>query len=83
MKNQIAFLDKIYKLNNFHYNNSKQFKNILDVLFPKNKKKTLENLPFIPAKLFKEIELKSIIDKNIFKILLLQEPVVLKHQKSS
>lgn len=70
MKNQISFLDKIYELNNFHYKNSKKFKKILDALFQKNKKKTLENLPFIPAKLFKEIELKSIIDKNIFKILL-------------
>ena len=70
MKNQISFLDKIYKLNNFHYNNSKKFKNILDVLFPGIKKKTLENLPFIPAKLFKEMELKSIVDKDIFKILL-------------
>ena len=70
MKNKNSFLDKIYELNNFHYKNSKKFRNILDVLFTKNKKKTLENLPFIPAKLFKEMELKSIIDKNIFKILL-------------
>ena len=70
MKNKNSFLDKIYELNNFHYKNYKKFRNILDVLFTKNKKKTLENLPFIPAKLFKEMELKSIIDKNIFKILL-------------
>ena len=41
----------------------------MDFLHSSNKEKTLENLPFLPAKIFKEVELKSVPKKNIFKIL--------------
>ena len=63
------FLGKINKLNNFHYENSSQFRKIIDLIYPLKKIKILEDIPFIPAKLFKELELKSIPNKKIFKIL--------------
>ncbi len=63
------FLDKINKLNNFHYKNSNQYRKIIDLIFPFKKIKILEDVPFIPAKLFKELELKSISNKKVFKIL--------------
>ena len=63
------FLGKINKLNNFHYKNSSQFRKIIDLIYPIKKIKTLEDIPFIPAKLFKELELKSIPNKKVFKIL--------------
>ena len=63
------FLNKINQLNNFHYKNSNQFKKIIDLIYPLKRVKILEDIPFIPAKLFKELELKSIPNKKIFKIL--------------
>lgn len=57
-------------LTKFHYKNSKKYKNILDLKgFNLSKTYSLENLPFIPARIFKDIELKSINNKNIFKVL--------------
>jgi len=63
------FLNKINQLNNFHYKNSNQFKKIIDLIYPLKRVKILEDIPFIPAKLFKELELKSIPNKKVFKIL--------------
>ena len=63
------FLNKINQLNNFHYKNFNQFKKIIDLIYPLKRVKILEDIPFIPAKLFKELELKSIPNKKVFKIL--------------
>lgn len=64
-----SFLDKILKLNSYHYKNSSEFKNITNYFFKKKKITELKDIPFIPARLFKEVNLKSIPDKKIFKIL--------------
>lgn len=69
MKNQNLFENKIYNLTKFHYKNSKEYKKLIDILHFSKIKKNLEDIPFIPAKLFKEVDLKSIPDKKIFKIL--------------
>ena len=69
MNNQNQFFKEIYKLTKFHYKNSKEYKKILDLLYPAKVKKNIESIPFIPAKLFKDIELKSISNKKVFKIL--------------
>ena len=58
----------MFYLHNFHYRKSKDYKRITNSIF-NNKIKKIEQIPFIPAKLFKEIDLKSIPDSNIFKIL--------------
>ena len=69
MNKSRGFLDKINKLNNFHYENSNQFRKIIDLIYPLKRIKILEDIPFIPAKLFKELELKSIPNKKVFKVL--------------
>ena len=69
MKNQNLFENKIYDLTKFHYKNSKEYKKLIDILHSSKIKKNLEDIPFIPTKLFKEVDLKSIPDKKIFKIL--------------
>ena len=69
MRNKNQFSKEIYKLTKFHYNNSKEYKKIVDLLYPSKIKQTIESIPFIPAKLFKEIDLKSVPDSKVFKIL--------------
>jgi phenylacetate-coenzyme A ligase PaaK-like adenylate-forming protein len=64
-----SFLVQIIKLNEFHYNNSIEFKKITNLFFKKSKIKKIESIPFIPARLFKEIDLKSIPNIKIFKTL--------------
>ncbi len=64
-----SFLKEILKLNNYHYKNSSEFKKITKFFFKKEKITELKDIPFIPAKLFKEASLKSIPEKKIFKIL--------------
>ena len=70
------FLSKIHKLTKFHYKNSKEYKKIVDNLYFSKLKKNLESIPFIPTNLFKYINLKSIPEKKIFKILNRQELVL-------
>ena len=69
MRNQKQFSKEIYKLTKFHYNNSKEYKKIVDLLYSSKIKEKIESIPFIPAKLFKDIDLKSVPDKDVFKIL--------------
>ena len=72
-KDRKTFLFKkiLNKLTFHHYQNSKEYKKLLD-FFGYNQKKirNIDEIPFLPARLFKEIELKSISRKKIFKILL-------------
>tara|TARA_B100000242_G_C43035746_1_gene482884 strand:+ start:805 stop:1806 length:1002 start_codon:yes stop_codon:yes gene_type:complete len=69
--NKNNFLDNINDLTKFHYENSIEYKKILDFFkYKKNILHNLEDLPFLPARLFKEIKLKSIPDKKVFKTLL-------------
>ena len=63
------FEKEINSLISFHYKNSKDYKKILDLLGYKLKWKKLDEVPFLPAKLFKEFELRSIPKKKIFKTL--------------
>ena len=58
----------LIKLTKHHYSNSSEYKKILDFLFIK-KFTNLESLPFLPVNLFKDLNLKSIPEKSIFKIL--------------
>ena len=72
-KDRKTFLFKkiLNKLTFHHYQNSKEYKKLLD-FFGYNQKKirNIDEIPFLPARLFKEFELKSISRKKIFKILL-------------
>lgn len=64
------FLEKINKLTEFHYKHSAEFKNIIDRVY--NKKifsSSIKDVPYLPVNLFKEINLKSVPDNKVFKIL--------------
>ena len=63
------FEKKINSLTLYHYKNSKDYKKILDLLGYRFKRRKLDEVPFLPAKLFKEFELRSISKKKIFKTL--------------
>ncbi len=70
IKNKKEFLNNIKKLLYHHYKNCAEIKNF----FKKqninlSKVKKIENLPFIPVKIFKKLDLKSIEKKKVFKIL--------------
>ena len=66
-KNKI-FEKNILALSKDHYRKSVEYKKVVDFLYSKKFDK-LENIPFLPVNLFKHLDLKSIPDKSIFKIL--------------
>lgn len=64
------FLDEINELSQFHYLNCDEYKKIIYHLFGNSPfGKTLEDMPFIPVSLFKEMELKSVSADSIFKVI--------------
>ena len=63
------FLKEINILNKYHYKHSKEFKKIIDFLNYNLTSKNLEDLPFLPARLFKEFKLLSVAPRTIFKVL--------------
>ena len=67
--------DSLYKealsdLTNFHYEKSEPYKKILKLLdYNREYPNEADNLPFIPVRLFKEYELRSVPKKDIIKIM--------------
>ena len=61
----IKIMNVIHKI---HFNGSKEFKLVIKK-FNSIKINQIENIPFLVARLFKEIDMKSIEKKDIFKIL--------------
>ena len=62
------FLKEILKLNNYHKKNSEIYRNIVKIKH-KNRIIKIEDLPFLPTRIFKNLNLKTINDKSVFKIL--------------
>lgn len=62
------FFGEIKSLTEHHYNNCEGYKKIIDKLNIdiKNIEKT-EDIPYIPVRLFKEFDLKSVSDEDVFK----------------
>lgn len=57
-------------LTKYHYGKCEKYKKILDKLNINIKElKSLKDIPFIPVRLFKEFELKSVSNEEVFKIL--------------
>ena len=55
------FVDEINKLTLYHYNNCKQYKIILDTLnFSPSKNYPLNEIPYLPVRIFKDYDLMSI-----------------------
>ena len=66
-KEEILF-SELKELTQKHYESCPQYKNILDMQSIKPSEITKkENIPYIPVRLFKEYELKSVQDDEIFK----------------
>ena len=64
--NKLFFKNHINYLTKYHYLKSRNYKKILDMFnYNKNKNYDLENLPFITANLFKDLELRSIKKKEL------------------
>jgi phenylacetate-coenzyme A ligase PaaK-like adenylate-forming protein len=65
---KVFFLDRILRLFNHHLNQSKEFYRMMaSVDFNKYNVSTLEDLPFIPVRLFKMFELTSVPKENVVK----------------
>ena len=57
-------------LTKHHYNNCEIYKNMLDAIdFDEKNVKTYYDLPFIPVSLFKQLELKSVPQDEVFKVM--------------
>jgi len=67
---KIFFEKYINLITAHHYKNSYHYKNYLKKInYDITKKKNINDIPFIPVRLFKELDLLSIAKKNIFKTL--------------
>lgn len=64
-----AILSKeLGELTQYHYKNCPQYRNMLDGMgFDVYAPHTVEELPFLPVRLFKNLQLKSISDSEVFK----------------
>jgi len=66
---ELLLKEILNNLTKHHYQNCKEYQQILNTVFKYdiNKDYSIEDLPFIPVRLFKELELKS--TKEVFKIM--------------
>ena len=62
------FIDIINIIHKIHFNSSEEFKLVMKK-FNSIKINKIENIPFLIARLFKEVDMKSVAKKDIFKIL--------------
>tara|TARA_Y100001960_G_scaffold333724_1_gene440543 strand:+ start:1992 stop:3062 length:1071 start_codon:yes stop_codon:yes gene_type:complete len=64
------FNKSLFSLNNYHYNNCKEYKSILNTLnYNKNICSRYEDFPYIHVSLFKDYNLSSISKEKIYKIM--------------
>lgn len=64
-------LNEVKELTEYHRENCKEYSSYLDAIgYTVNQAKSLQEIPFVPIRLFKELELKSIPDKEVFKTML-------------
>ena len=62
------FMDVLHKLTKYHYANCPKYRRILDTFgFDVNIKHPIEDIPFIPVRLFKDYELLSVEKSQIIK----------------
>lgn len=64
------FKKRILSLTNFHYKNSIEYKKIIDDSENNGPNfKQIEDIPFLPVRLFKMYDLKSVDTKDVYKVL--------------
>lgn len=65
-----TLLEELKELTDFHSTHSNEYRRIISALFaPTKSAAMIEDLPWLPVRLFKELNLKSILDQDVFKIL--------------
>lgn len=65
---EATLLPQLLELTEYHRERSEGYRQLLDAL-KYDKADTLAGLPWLPVRLFKELELKSVADDEVFKIL--------------
>jgi phenylacetate-coenzyme A ligase PaaK-like adenylate-forming protein len=61
-------LRRLEDLTNLHYENCEQYRRMIDAFqYNRHNIATLEDLPMVPVQMFKDMELKSISDEDVFK----------------
>ena len=69
-KKEEILVRRLIELTKLHQNNCIEYANILNSIdFDVKNIKKIEDLPFIPVRLFKEVMLKSILEEDIVKVL--------------
>jgi phenylacetate-coenzyme A ligase PaaK-like adenylate-forming protein len=67
---QSVMTDLLSELDSFHLHHSSEYKTIVDNVFGGNREiKSIEDLPFIPVSVFKNHQIKSISETEVFKVL--------------
>ncbi|MCL2199339.1 MAG: acyl-protein synthetase [Defluviitaleaceae bacterium] len=61
--------DTLLKLTNHHYQNCPEYRKILDALAFGQKNKTYSDIPFLPVRIFKEFNMKSVAQENVVKLM--------------
>lgn len=61
--------ERLDELTSFHFDNCKEYQNIVEIMQEDKGMKDYEKIPFLPVRLFKDFELKSIPEQDIFKIM--------------
>lgn len=62
-----VLLEKLVQLTNFHSKNCKQYHKILEILGQRKSYESIEQIPFLPVRLFKEMDLASVPAEAIIK----------------
>ena len=64
-------LSELNQLTEMHRTRCMEYANYLEAIgYPKSPARTLDEIPFVPIRIFKEIEMKSIPDADVFKIMM-------------
>lgn len=65
---QKMLTERLLELTDLHYNNCPEYADMLNsISYDKNAVKSYEDLPFMPVRMFKELDLKSVDSENIVK----------------
>lgn len=67
---QVELIKHLKDLHDFHLANNEVYKNVSEILFKDNTTiKSVSDLPFLPVSVFKNLELKSIPDEQVYKVI--------------
>jgi len=62
--------ERLKELTNFHMENCREYKSMMQCVGYKEEDiMSYYDIPFLPVRLFKEIELKSVLQQNVFKVM--------------